>query len=107
MSQATTMPIKDAVSLAREKLLEFYEDASSVQLEEVGLTDDESLWLITLSFLTKPVRNQICSIELDPGYRSQVEDELGIVLARQYKLFEIDRRSGKFHAMRIRDVTSA
>lgn len=58
---------------------------SDVRLEEVELTEDESLWLITLGFL-RPEDNVIGEPK------------------REYRRFEIDAKTGDFKSMTIRTV---
>lgn len=88
--------VNQAVSVATQNLRALFGEVSSVRLEEVFQTEDESAWGITLSFLA-PVTEE----ETVPPITS-----LGGLKRRYYKTFEIDAESGKFRSMKIRPVPS-
>lgn len=79
--------VKEAVKNAREFFgsLCTNADLAQVRLEEVELSDDESLWMITLSY---------------PNFESW--DPLP---TRSYRLFTIDANSGRVISMKIRQLT--
>ncbi|MBL8880027.1 MAG: hypothetical protein JNG88_12980 [Phycisphaerales bacterium] len=73
---------------ARAYLAEVFPDAFGIRLEELGLTEDEKHWSVTLSFLRQ----------------TETADE-GNVFAgalRNYKAIDVDAHTGQFIAMRIR-----
>jgi hypothetical protein len=90
--------IKEAARAAEEFAREALDgELAGLRLEEVELSDDERTWLITLGWvdpfvLTDPVRRLAGGMT---GYRT---------LPRVYKVFQVDRDSGRVRAMKIRDV---
>ena len=100
--------IKQAVAAAEQHLKDLYGNPPSVQLEEIYLSDDESSWLVTLSFLA-PIADDERSVSLLNSYAtalSEIAKELGKRLVRKYKTFEVDRNSGEVRSMKIRPVPS-
>ncbi len=99
-----------AVIAAQEALGQFYIRANEVQpsgqqLEEVYLSDDESAWLITLSFLSDVEPDEPTGL----GALLPPSDSNGNKLRKKriYKTFEIDANTGEFRGMKIRPVVSA
>lgn len=92
------MDVKSAVARAIGFLQEVYGEAKlpGLRLEEVELSDDGSLWHITLSFLA----------EVPPEERSVLDRELGALrkpnVARQYKILSVSSSTGEVHSMKIR-----
>ena len=100
--------IKQAVLAAERHLKELYGDPPSIQLEEVYLSDDETSWFITLSFLA-PIAENERSVSLWAPYAtiaSEAAKGFGERLVRKYKTFEVDRNSGEVRSMKIRPVPS-
>ena len=93
------IPVKDAVAAARAAIREYYssDDLLDPRLEEVELSRDGSLWLITLGFYV-PNRNPKRT-PLTISMLGGVEDYI-----REYKLFEVDSQTGQVRAMKIRKV---
>ena len=87
--------IKQAVQVAENALADLYDSPDGVQLEEVGLSDDEKYWRITLSFLAPRDSRLSISGALAERLRE-----------RQYKTLEINRQTGEFHGMTMRLVPS-
>jgi uncharacterized membrane protein len=100
----------DAVVSAQETLRQVYSRAGEVQpyglqLEEEYLSDDESSWLVTLSFLSDIEKDEPTGLgALLPPSDS---DGTKIRKKRIYKTFEVGADSGNFMGMRIRPVVSA
>ena len=67
--------------------------ATAIRLEEVGLTNNEAFWLITLSFMDDTEPRGLAAIANAPE--------------RQYKVFEIDAETGKVRSMKIRQLEGA
>jgi hypothetical protein len=98
--------IKQAVEAARNHLISLYSNPRGVQLEEVYLSDDESAWFVTLSFLAQADEGEIFSGSY--GMLRQFEQQISgkTRLVRTYKSFEVDGESGAVRSMKIRPVPS-
>lgn len=98
--------IKQAVEAAKQHLITLYGSPRGVQLEEVYLSDDESTWLVTLSFLASADEEEVFEGQI--GVIAQYEKELmgKKRLMRKYKSFEVDRETGTVRSMKIRPVPS-
>jgi hypothetical protein len=84
--------VKQAASTAADYLVNLYPQQvpSEVRLEEVELSEDESHWLITLSYIVP---------------RSVFADVPGILShRREYKVFKIDAATGQVRSMKIRKL---
>lgn len=83
--------VKSAVGIAAKFLKEMYpeEQSKDLRLEEVGLSDDEKLWLITLSFIRTTSS-------------SELESVLG-AFKREFKRIEVEAETGKVRCMMIRN----
>jgi len=92
-----TIGIRAAVQAARKYMKEVHEGSlEDVQLEETDLTDDDSQWLITLSYLrTEPPSDTIFAMAAGPLFSKKV---------RIYKVVTVDARTGKAKSMKIRKV---
>ena len=85
------------VKTAKAKALEFAsqvlkpEQLTDAQVEEVegSTNEDQNLWLITVSFPS-----------LSAGFRV-------LVNPREFKTFEVDRRTGEVVSMKIKSLTHA
>ncbi len=84
--------VKQAVQAATSYFEDLYsqELASWLRLEEVKLSEDESQWQITLSFVDESESHPLSPV-------------LGSA-PRHYKIFEIDADSGKVRSMLIRKI---
>ena len=80
--------VKEATGKAREHLKAFFPEAENVQLEEVELTEDKTLWLITLSY---------------EGVANSVASSLLVGKSVLYKIFKLDAKTGNVLSMKIRD----
>jgi hypothetical protein len=89
--------VNHAVSVATQKLRELFGEVTSIRLEEVFQTEDESAWGITLSFLAPATEEEAAPSTLP---------SIGGLKRRYYKTFEIDAESGNFRSMKIRPVPS-
>ena len=94
---------KQAAALSLEYFKELFPDAriSNVALEEVELVEDENCWLITLGY-DEPVGRTRSSVPLNKS----LTDLFGVPLARKFKVFKVDARTGKVISMRIRRIES-
>jgi hypothetical protein len=92
----TKISVKEAVAKALQFLADTYGSGAVVgpRIEEVVLSEDESLWYLTLSFLTPP-----------PQSAADFSGALGETQGRMYKVFEIDRNTGFVRSMKIRQLT--
>jgi len=87
------LPVNAAANAAAEHLKSLSaqglmgKDIEDIRLEEVELTEDESVWFVTLGF-SRPADNQF----------------VPTMVQREYKLFEVDAHTGKVKAMKIRTV---
>ncbi|MEX0643017.1 MAG: hypothetical protein WD468_09975 [Pirellulales bacterium] len=98
--------IKQAVEAATKHLISLYGNPRSLQLEEVYLSEHESSWLVTLSFLAEADEEEVLAGPF--GVSLQLEKSLlgKTRLVRKYKSFEVDRSSGEVRSMKIRPVPS-
>jgi hypothetical protein len=96
--------IKQAIEAAKQHLTALYGNPRGVQLEEVYLSDDESSWIVTLSFLAQADEEEVFVGQI--GVVIQYEKELvgKKRLVRSYKSFEVDGESGSVRSMKIRPV---
>jgi hypothetical protein len=91
------VPLEHAVHLAADYLKQIYPNAEQGRVEEVELSDDDQLWLITLGFLL-PEIDQARVEGLAGGMRGLFKRS-----KRIYKVFKIDRKSGEVKSMKIRE----
>ena len=100
--------IRDAVSIAQKTLGDFFPDVAGVQLEEILVSDDERYWWVTLSYLAPLAEKEVPPRSIyAEAIRRAWESSSGFTgeprLVRIYKSFGIDRQSGEFHEMKIRE----
>ena len=81
--------VKEATKKAAEYLSSFYPYpiTGSIQLEEVELTENKDLWIITLSFEENSGKG------IGFGF-----------LSKRYKQFTINAETGEFISMKIREI---
>jgi hypothetical protein len=96
-----TIDVRGAV-VAAQKYLQSMADligghVLEIRLEEVELSEDKSLWLITLSFIVPISKDSISNLGILAGESLKPE--------RQYKIFEIDSETGQMKSMKIRDLS--
>jgi hypothetical protein len=89
---ATLVDVKTAVRAAVKYFQDLQDVFSGVslqyrdlRLEEVELSEDESIWLVTLSF-------------------GVPEDAIGMKLHREYKIFVVDSKNAEVRSMKIREL---
>lgn len=89
----TMIDVKQAAQSASNFIVGLYsnETISDVMLEEVELSEDGKLWLITLSFFTPPSSPHIF-------LNNRV---------KQYKIFKVDTDTGEVLSMKIRELQHA
>jgi hypothetical protein len=92
--------IKQAVDAAIEHLTKLYDSPPGVQLEEIYRSENGQSWLVTLSFVSPVVSEELSYIR-KLGYPFGVPN-----VARRYKTFEVDSESGEVRSMKIRPVPS-
>ena len=80
--------VKAAANAAVAYLKQIFEEANTIQLEEVEISDDEKYWLITLSFDQKD--------KYGNSYSNR---------SRKYKTFKIDATTGNVLSMKIRELS--
>ena len=80
---------KEATGKARDHLISFFPEAEKVQLEEVELTEDKSLWLITMSY---------------EGISDSVASSMLVGKSVRYKIFKLDAKTGDVLSMKIKDI---
>ena len=94
--------VKKAINIAQDQASLFFEDEKikNLMLEEVEYDDEDKCWLITLGYDSpNPIRKKTGSISAI--FQDQtIEEEI----KRQYKIFEINGKTGKFISMKIRNV---
>ena len=85
--------VKQAVAVALKFLDEVYsqKEISGVRLEEVELTDNDGLWHVTLSFISRATPGEIADSLSDSGTRRQFKvitiSDIGVV--RSMKIREL------------------
>lgn len=94
--------VRDAV-VAAQKSLQSMADLMGghvldLRLEEVELSEDKSLWVITLSFIIPISKESISNLGIFAAGESLKPE-------RQYKRFEIDSETGQMKSMKIRDLS--
>jgi len=89
--------VKVAVSHALAFLGDMYKDDPVLdpRLEEVELSDDSSVWQITLSFMRKTPRT---------GAEAVLAGVLPPQYERQYKVFAVGVENGEVRSMKIRAI---
>jgi hypothetical protein len=104
--QIQMVEIKQAVDAATQHLTALYSNPRGVQLEEVYLSDDESAWLVTLSFLAQADEEEIFAgpYGVVAQYRTELLGKKRLV--RIYKSFEVDGEKGTVRSMKIRPIPS-
>lgn len=91
---------RQAAKLALKYLSDLFPETQSpraeVALEEVEFSEDENYWLITLGFNSeaKSARPALMT----------AANLFGPAMARKYKVFKVDARTGKVVSMRIRKL---
>jgi len=95
--QGEEVGIREAVQAARQYMNRAFEGRlEDVQLEETELSDDETKWLITLSYLrTEPPRDSILAAAAGTLFPEKI---------RVYKTITVDARTGLARSMKIRKV---
>ncbi len=90
------MEIKEVVDKAAEAITQMYGDSiSQIILEEIQLSDDNTKWLVTLSFAREKLPSgSSTGITLTYAYPQGYE--------RIYKKIELGAKDGKFIGMTIR-----
>jgi hypothetical protein len=88
------LDVKQAAQKASEYFNALYAEhsLSTVQLEEVELTEDGEYWLITLSYPTSR------------DTASGLTELFGRTGPKEYKVFKIDAKTGEVKSMKIRKV---
>lgn len=105
------IPVQFAVQVAQQKLQELYplDDtpyAKGMQLEEVYLSDDETSWNVTLSFLSDLEPDEMTGLGALLPLPLTDSNGKSLRKKRVYKTFEIDAMQGEFRGMKIRPVAS-
>ena len=98
-TQAHMIDVKQAVQAATQYARDLFADQElrHLRVEEVELTEDRSIWNITLGWVEPAIRTRP---SLVPSYADG-----GVVkLPRVYKVFDVDAESGEVRAMKIREV---
>jgi hypothetical protein len=89
VKQAVTSAVASANDLLGDRQIR------DVALEEVQMSEDGRLWLITIGFYAPPRPDQANTLsDLFPR----------VNLERQFKMFEVDAETGKVKSMKIRKV---
>jgi len=86
---------KEAVQIARDQILEWFNEdkLQALELKEVELSEDESLWLITLSY----------SVKRTNSVASEIMSGTAPDSVRTSKMFAIDAESGEVRSMKQRE----
>jgi hypothetical protein len=88
--------VKDAVKSAHDYLLDMRDligtPLEDLRLEEVELSEQENLWLVTLGFNVPMKEGLLNALGNPKPYR------------REYKLFKVDAETSHVKAMKIRQV---
>jgi hypothetical protein len=79
--ESRPLDARGAAAIARRYLIDLLGDQYDLRLEEIEVAEDDSHWLVTLSYTNTPLRS-----------------------LREYKVFKIDARTGKVLYMKIRSV---
>jgi hypothetical protein len=89
--------VKEAVAKAVQYVLNIFscDTISDVRLEEVEFSDNDALWLITVSLVRKPK---------DTGVVSENLLNMQLPLERIYKILAIDAINGEIKSMKIRQL---
>jgi hypothetical protein len=105
-AEKVMIDIRQAVDAAIAHLNKLYGNVNSLQLEEVFLSDDETDWLVTLSFLAPVDEEEV--IVGQYGMIARVQQAMldKKKLVRKYKSFEVDGETGEVRSMKIRPVPS-
>lgn len=91
----TIIDLRDAVQAARQYFANLFSDAGyvNVRLEEVAISEDRSVWLITLGYdVPEPMNPTLKALGGMERYN------------REYKSFEVDAHDGFVKSMKIRKV---
>lgn len=84
--------IKDAVTVAKDFVLNVYEaNLPDLRLEEVGRSDDEKYWLVTLGYTQERTSLPQLAKLMNP-------------FERVYKTIKVDAEKGEAISMQIRQV---
>ena len=85
---------KEAVQIARDQILEWFneDELQALELKEVELSEDERLWLITLSY----------SVKRTNSVASEIMSGTAPDSVRTSKMFAIDVESGEVRSMKQR-----
>ena len=96
LEESKIIDVKQAVRLAKKYFDELYEgeDLPNVLLEEIEITEDEKLWLITFGYDTDHTVELPYDTVLGPRVRH----------LRDYKTVEVDAVTGELIALKIRKV---
>jgi hypothetical protein len=88
---------REAVQIARDQMHEWFAEHGlhDLELEEVGRSDDEKFWLITLGSSVK--RTNLTASEIMSAPAGSTPDTVRI-----YRVFSIDVESGEVRAMKPR-----
>lgn len=100
VEQKSAITVKQAVARAMAAAREFYsgQGIADITLEELEMSNDDRHWLITLGFYLpskKPAATE---------WEETLRQIQGKTYEKRYKLFEVDARTGKVGAMKIRTV---
>lgn len=97
--------VKEATSVAIKTAADFLSEQKvyDLALEEIELTEDDKFWLVTLGFSvedTVPISKGGAGMNL----LSPIMNPSPAKYTRKYKIFKIDANTGKFQAMKIREI---
>ena len=98
LKQSSKFDVRAAVGVARKYFSSIQDlisgEIEDIRLEEVELSEDEKLWLITLGY---NLSNSVTNNPLETL-------GIGIVENREYKIFKVDAETGEVESMKIRKL---
>lgn len=94
--------VKDAVARASKYLSDVFPGIVDLQLEEVELSDNETNWSVTLSYLRPVPLDTLSPFEEATKLYAQLLG--GTKYERVYKLVSVDAASGDCHSIKIRQL---
>ena len=103
---ANEIPVKQAIKTAIQFVKTTYDETGTLiadlALEEVQPTDDGELWHITVGFFRSRDPQIDLTFSTIPNPLSSRFDK-----TRQYKVVQVNRRTGEVRAMTIREIQGA
>jgi hypothetical protein len=104
-----SIDLKTATTAAFEFLMTIKDtmgsNFSDVRLEEVERSSDGDQWLITLGYNLKISKEEArASLGSKIGISSIMSDVMPDTVKREYKVFEVNARTGEVESMKIRTV---